>query len=210
MDLTNLLTGYSDREIVQAILSRDAFVTKEFLYKKCYPLFKSVYDNYYTDCSCCKEFIDEIYLLIISPSPKTGKCQIELFRGESTLTSWMKSVCLFFCYHKFNLKQRMPINEPLSSISGNDGNSVNDRLENIAGSIDIDFSNLNRNDALKIIELMPNKRYRKIIQLRYLEQKTNEETAEALGMSMDNYYNKHKLAKEQYIKVLRKEGGYES
>ena len=52
---------------------------------------------------------------------------------------------------------------------------------------------------------MPNKRYRNIIRLRYLEQKTNEETAEALGMTMDNYYNKHKLAKAQYEKVCRKE-----
>ena len=41
--------------------------------------------------------------------------------------------------------------------------------------------------------------------MRYLEQKTNEETAEALGMTMDNYYNKHKLAKEQYERVWRKE-----
>ena len=35
---------------------------------------------------------------------------------------------------------------------------------------------------------------------------SNEETAETLGMSMDNYYNKHKLAKEQFAKILRKEG----
>ena len=34
----------------------------------------------------------------------------------------------------------------------------------------------------------------------------NEETAELLGMSMDNYYNKHKLAKEQFTNVLKKEG----
>ena len=38
-----------------------------------------------------------------------------------------------------------------------------------------------------------------------MELKSNEETAEALGMTMDNYYNKHKLAKEQYVRVLRKE-----
>ncbi|MDM8146805.1 sigma factor-like helix-turn-helix DNA-binding protein [Bacteroides eggerthii] len=52
---------------------------------------------------------------------------------------------------------------------------------------------------------MPNIRYRNLIRMRYLEQKSNEETAEALGMSMDNYYNKHKLAKEQYIRIWRKE-----
>ena len=43
-------------------------------------------------------------------------------------------------------------------------------------------------------------------ELSKLEEKSNEETAEILGMSMDNYYNKHKLAKEQFAKILRKEG----
>ena len=41
--------------------------------------------------------------------------------------------------------------------------------------------------------------------IRYLEEKSNEETAEILGMSMENYYNKHKLAKAEYIRVWRKE-----
>lgn len=60
-------------------------------------------------------------------------------------------------------------------------------------------------DAEKILSLMSNARYRNLIRIRYLEQKSNEETAEILGMSMENYYNKHKLAKEQYIRVWRKE-----
>ena len=54
--------------------------------------------------------------------------------------------------------------------------------------------------------MMPNSRYRELIRYRYVEEKTNEETAELLGMSMDNYYNKHRLAKEQLKRILRKEG----
>lgn len=207
MDLSHCLANFTDREIAQAIIDRDSFVTKEFLYKKCYPLFKSIYDNYYTDCNGCKEFIDEIYLLIISPSKKTGKCQIEQFRGDSTLTNWVKSVCLFYCYNKFNLKQRMPVYEQFPK-STDAMKSTTDRFETLAGSVDIDLSNLNKDDALRIIEQMPNKRYQKLITLRYLEQRTNEETAESLGMYMDNYYNKHKLAKAQYLRILRKEEGH--
>lgn len=55
---------------------------------------------------------------------------------------------------------------------------------------------------------MPNKRYSELIHLRYLELKTNEETAKELGMSLENYYNKHKLAKEQYERIFRKEVGH--
>lgn len=101
----------------------------------------------------------------------------------------------------------MPVYEPLlhPSEKNVDEDMGNDRLDAIYGSEDIDFSNLNYQDALIVLRQMPNKRYSDLIRLRYLEQKTNEETAEALGMTMDNYYNKHKLAKAQYEKVCRKE-----
>ena len=101
----------------------------------------------------------------------------------------------------------MPIYEPLpqSTEKSSDDEIGSDRLDAIYGSIEIDFSNLNYEDALIILRQMPNRRYSDLIRLRYLEQKTNEETAEVLGMTMDNYYNKHKLAKEQYVRIFRKE-----
>lgn len=184
-------------------------VTRKYFYQQCYPLFKSIYDNYYTDCASCKEFIDEIYILVLSPSRKTGKCQMENFRGESTLTSWLKTACLFYCYKRFESKEKMPKHEHLSHSNIKDNDADSDRTSSIYGSIEIDFSNLNRQDALTIIRQMPNKRYRELIRLRYLELKTNEETAKELGMSMENYYNKHKLAKEQYERIFRKEVGHE-
>lgn len=196
---------HEDLQIAKALIKRDNMVTRKYFYQQCYPLFKSIYDNYYTDCASVKEFIDEIYVLALAPSKTTGKCQLENFHGESTLTSWLKTVCLYYSYNKYELKERMPKYEPL--VSGNDEKEEEptDRTDAIYGSNDIDFDNLNRQDALAILSLMPNKRYRNIITMRYLEQKTNEETAEALGMTMDNYYNKHKLAKEQYERVWRKE-----
>ena len=57
-----------DHAIVQALLRHDDRVTREFFYRKCYPLFKSVYDNYHTDCASCVEFINEIYILLLTPS----------------------------------------------------------------------------------------------------------------------------------------------
>lgn len=195
-----------DLQIASALIKRDGVITRRYLYKQCYPLFKSIYDSYYTDCSCCKEFIDEVYLVVLSPSKNTGKCQLENYRGESTLTSWLKTVCLFYCYDKYELKQRLPVYEPLQYSTNKDNDdSASDRIDEIYGSVEIDFSELNRHDALEILKQMPNKRYSRLIELRYLEQKTNEETAEALGMTKENYYNKHKLAKEQYMRILRKE-----
>ena len=192
-----------DLLIAKALIKRDELTTRNFFYRQCYPLFKSIYDNYYTDCDNCKEFIDEIYLLVLTPSKNTGKCQMENFRGESTLTSWLKSSCLFYCYKKFEIKERMPKYEKVTY--HNNDNSDDDRSDSIYGSVDIDFSKINRSDALSLLKRMPNKRYSELIRLRYLEQNTNEETAKALGMTMDNYYNKHKLAKEQYQTIQGKE-----
>lgn len=194
-----------DLLVRDALLRHDGKVTRVFFYQQCYPLFKTIYDNYYTDCACVKEFIDEIYVLALAPSKITGKCQLENFRGESTLISWLKTTCLYYCYNKYDLKERLPICEPFTVENDEKDDESTDRIDAIYGSNDIDFDNLNRQDALAILSLMPNKRYRSIITMRYLEQKTNEETAEALGMTMDNYYNKHKLAKEQYERVWRKE-----
>ena len=196
---------HEDLQIAKALIKRDNLVTRKYFYQQCYPLFKSIYDNYYTDCTNCKEFIDEIYIVVLAPSKTTGKCQMENFRGESTLASWIKTACLYYCYKKYDAKGRMPIYEPLIFLNNQEKEDDGGRDEEKFGSIEIDFNNLNREDALVILKRMPNKRYSEIIRLRYLELLTNGETANELGMTMENYYNKHKLAKAQYIRIHRKE-----
>lgn len=194
-----------DLQIAASLIKRDNAVTRKYFYQKCYPLFKSIYDNYYTDCANCKEFMDEVYLVVLSPSKITGKCQMENFRGESTLAKWIQTACLYYCYGKFENKKKMPKYEKLPQ-SSEKYDDYTDRMEAIYGSIDIDFNHLNREDANTILDMMPNRRYSNIIRMVYLEHKTLEETAEALDMAMSNFYNKHKLAKEQYIRIWRKEG----
>jgi len=196
-----------DLQIAKALLDRDEQVTRKYFYQQCYPLFKSIYDNYYTDCTCCKEFIDEIYIVVLAPSKTTGKCQMENFRGESTLASWIRTACLYYCYNKYELKQRMPVYEPLPHPTEKDEEDdvFSDRKKDESLSNPIDFSGMNRSDVEVLLSMMPNIRYRNIIRLLYLEQKTHKETAEALGMTMDNYYNKRILAEKQYKQVCRKE-----
>lgn len=196
-----------DLQIAKSLINRDERVTRDYYYKDCYPLFKSIYDNYYTDCACCKEFMDEIYIVVLAPSKITGKCQMENFRGESTLRSWLKTACLYYCYNKYEIKQRMPVYEPLPhpTEKHDDDDVFSDRKKDESLSNPIDFSGMNRADVEALLNMMPNTRYRNIIRLLYLEQKTHKKVAEALGMSMDNYYNKRILAEKQYKQVCRKE-----
>ncbi len=207
--MSNVLrTYYEDIEIAKLLIKHDENTTRQYFYRQCYPLFKSIYDNYYTDCSSCLEFINEIYLLVLTPSKKTGKCQMQNFKGESTLTSWLKSVCLFYCYRKYEKKNRIPVSEPIVH-NNEDSDDFTNRLEEIGDSIKIDFEHIERNDFMTILKLMPNDRYRTLLRLRYWKQFTNEETAKIMDMTMDVFYNIHMRAKKQFSDILRKEESHE-
>lgn len=198
--MCNDYQNMTDQQIVRALIGRDKEVTRAFFYVKCYPLFNSIFEHYYTDCDNCIEFINEMYIYIMSPQRSSGKSKLESFRFESTLYTWVKAVCLYYCYARFDEKNRLVIDKNEEST---------DRNTPIDESIQMDFDKINHEDIMQILSLMPNVRYRELIRLRYLEGCSNEETAQQLGMTMDNYYNKHKLAKEQYIRVYRKEARYE-
>ena len=190
------INSLSDQEIVQAILNKDARITRLYLYEKCYPLFKACFDAYYTDCETCLEFIDEIYLLIMMPRKSTKEPPLRMFGYRCSLTMWLKIIAENYCKQLF--AKKLDISATSSSYS--------DRFDTLNNSLNMDLSSIYASDIKKILDMMPNLRYRHLIQLRYLEEKTNEETATALNMTMDNYYNKHKLAKVQFCNILRKEG----
>lgn len=187
---------YTDQEIVKAILDRDTIITKEFLYRKCYPLFKAVYDKYYTDCESCFELINEIYVYIMIPQKKTNISKLAAFGFRCTLTMWLKIVVENYCHQLY--ARRMEIDR--DSDVGSDRNMPDDEsLTENTRSIDME-------DVRKILNMMPNQRYRKLIEYRYVDEKSNEETAMLLAVTMANYYNMHKRAKAQYCEALRKEG----
>ncbi len=189
----------TDQTIVEAILRRDSKLTIEFFYTRCFPLFKAVYDNYYTDCNSCIEFINEIYIHIMTPDKETGICKLQKFRFESTFFTWLKTVCVFYCYKRYTKKSQMETDR-ISEFFDDDGV----RLPITSESYNMEDS-LSRDDVETILRLMPNRRYSMLIRLKYLEEHSNEETAGMLGMNMNTFYNKHKCAKEQFIKTLKSE-----
>lgn len=190
------LDHYTDQEIAQAILRRDTFITKEYLYRKCYPLFKAIYDKYYTDCENPIELINEIYVYILMPHRETHRSKLQDFGFRCTLTMWLKIVTEHYCQQLF--KKRIVI---VDSEDTSDDRNVPEDDSLLQNTRELDM-----NDVRKILSMMPNQRYSKLIELRYVEEKSNEETATILGLAMDNYYNSHKRAKEQYCETLRKEG----
>lgn len=186
----------NDMEIVKAILQRDSFVTKEYFYKKCFPLFNFIYKKYYTDCENCIEFINEIYLFIVTPQRKTGKSKLEGFSFKCSLTYWIKIVTENYCKQLY-VKYSDILEVDIES---------SDIIKRLESSLEIDSHEIDMHDVRAILASMPNQRYRALIAYRYVDGHSNENTANLLNMSMPNYYNKHKLAKAQFIVALRKEG----
>lgn len=190
------INALTDQQIVQAILCRNTSVTKEFLYRKCYPLFSAIHSKYYTDCETPIELINEIYIYILYPHKDTHRSKLENFGFRCSLTMWLKIVTENYCKQLF--AKRIEV----------DGNNdvVDDRNDIGEESLIANTRNLDMSDVQKILLMMPNQCYRKLIEYRYVEERTNEETAQLLELSMANYYNSHKRAKAQYCEALRKEG----
>lgn len=194
----------NDVMIVDALLRRDPIVTQQFLYIKCYPLFKSIFDNYYTDSQSCIEFINEIYVHLLTADRETGQCKLQSFKFNSTFTTWIKMVAIYYCYGRYRRKQKVNFVE--HKIEDEDYHS--DRFDQFAASMYEETSLMTNDDVNVLLNMMPNKRYSMIIRLRYLDGMTNEETAAALQMSMDNFYNIHRRARIQFMEILNKEGYY--
>lgn len=190
------INSLSDREIVAALLARDRAVTEAFFYRKCYPLFKACFDKYYTDCESCLEFINEIYLYLMLPNKDTQQSYMQRFAFRCSLTNWLKIVAVTYCNQLFKKKGEI-IHDSLDD---------SDRFWDGEHSLSVKGEDFASEDVQHVLTMMPNPRYRELIKLRYIDNYSNEETAAELGMTMDNYYNKHLLAKKQFVTALRKEG----
>ena len=191
----------NDRQVVSAILLRNQKVTQQYLYIKCYPLFKAVYDNYYTDCQSCVEFINELYVHLLTPNRNTGLCKLQTFQFGSTLTTWLKTVAVYYCYEHYRRKKRVAMEEQVVEFS--DGES--DRFSHLAASMYVEEQSWQRHDLQVLLGLMPNKRYAQILHLLYLEGLSMEDAARQMGMTIDNFYNKHRRARIQFNEILKKE-----
>ena len=85
---------HDDLLIAKALIKRDNLVTRKYFYQQCYPLFKSIYDNYYTDCACVKEFIDEIYVLALAFFSEITLAPIS---GSSSVADTTVPCTVMFC-----------------------------------------------------------------------------------------------------------------
>lgn len=94
---------FEDLQIARSIIARNENVTKKFFYIKYYPLFKAIYQKYYTDAvkvsgnsfiidngTTCNEgvieFINEIYVHVL---PRTKKQESVRWKTIAEKARWL-------------------------------------------------------------------------------------------------------------------------
>lgn len=184
--------NYTDEDIVKGILNNDKNIIKYFFVEKCSTLFAYILLNIFDGNIDKRELINELYIYLANDNWK----KIRQFDFCSKLITWASVVAVRF----FQKKRKELIGKELIT-------TLNDKMglsQNHIKSID------QRMDLHSMLIKMPNKRYRKVIEVLDLQDIRPEILAEEMGVTVDNLYNIHRRALVQLRLVMgRKEEYYD-
>lgn len=174
----------TDQQIIQGLIDRDNAVTKQFLFGKCQPLFRSIIRLVFSYAVDYDEFVNELYHDLM----KDDAYKLRQFDFRSTLMQWLKVVAIRYFIKKRdelieNVSNEVPYNET--------GDHVND-VENEIGA---------RMDMERLFSIMDNKRYVYVLQKMVLEEVQPELLAKRMNITPANLYNIKKRAIASLTKV---------
>ena len=78
-----------DHQIVSALLKYAPVETTEFFYGQTYPVYKHLYNHYYTDCSEIVEFIHEVYVDVMTIRSTTKTSKLQIFKYNCSLKNYI-------------------------------------------------------------------------------------------------------------------------
>lgn len=169
---------YADKEIVEALIARDANITQQFFFKDCRPLFLSIINKVFDYKVDYSEFVNEFYLYLM----ENNACRLKQFEGRSTIYQWLKIVAIrYFISKRDKLIDNESNDTPLDSVIADE--LVENETVTTAGL-----------DVERLFSLMPNKRYVYVIRRLVLEDVEPNVVAGELATNVDNLYNIKKRA----------------
>jgi RNA polymerase sigma factor (sigma-70 family) len=178
----------TDQQIIQGLIDRDNAVTKQFLFGKCQPLFRSIIRFVFSYAVDYDEFVNELYQDIM----KDDGYKLRQFDYRCTLLQWLKIVAI-----RYFIRKRDEMIEDVSKDHiYNEKNDQLDESENrIAASMDME----------RLFSLMDNKRYVNVIQKLVLEGVQPESLAKSMNITPANLYNIKKRAMASLTHVALKD-----
>ena len=166
----------SDKEIIEALIARNARVTQRFFYEDCRPLFASIIRNVFSYEVDYDEFVNELYLYLM----EDDAYKLRQFEGRSSVYQWLKVVALRYFVKKRDL---MIDDAPNSSPLKEDDASENSESM-LAAKIDMRH----------LLDCMPNRRQAYVIEQLVMEDRDPAKVADELNVTVDNLYNIKKRA----------------
>lgn len=168
----------SNQEIIDALISRDEYITQQFFFGNCRPLFISIIRSVFSYEVDYDEFVNELYLHIM----ENDAYRLRQFQGRSSIYQWLKVVAIrYFIAKRDNLIEMEQKDSPLSSEF--EQKRV-DTERQIVAEMDVEF----------LLSRMFNKRYVYIIRRLVLDDADPKVVAKELKTTVENIYNIKKRA----------------
>lgn len=184
----------TDQQIINALIARDEFVTRQFFFRNCRPLFLSIIRNVFSYEVDYDEFVNEFYLYLM----ENDSHRLRQFEGRSSVYQWMKVVAIRYFIAKRDRMIDNESDEPLIDRAA-ETETVNHESE-IVAKVDIE----------RLLKIMPNRKYEYVIRRLILHDAEPKIVAEELRTNVDNLYNIKKRALASLMDLALKEiGKYE-
>ena len=173
----------TDQEIVKGLIERDEYVTKEFFFVKCKPLFYSIMNIVFDYEVEYDELVNELYLYLM----EDDAIKLRNFEYRSSVYQWLKILAT-----RFFIKKRVRM------IDNTSGEPPYDKQDQIAASesdVAVEY------DMERLFEAMPTKRYVYVIRRLILEDCEPEELAREMNITTANLYNIKRRSMAQLTRI---------
>lgn len=182
----------TDQQIIEALIARDAQVTKQFFFENCRPLFSSIMRYVFSYEVDYDEFVNEFYLHLM----ENNAYRLRQFQGRSTIYQWTKVIAIrYFIAKRDSMIENESKDALLDSVVQNE---TVDGEKKMTAKMDIEH----------LFSLMPNRRYVYVIRRLVLQEAEPKVVAQELRTNVDNLYNIKKRAiaalTEIALKVVEK------
>ena len=187
----------TDKEIVNALIERNRFVTRQFFYVNCRPLLTSVINKLFDYSVDYDEFVNELYQLLMEDDAR----RLRQFDFRSSIYQWLKTVSIRHFAQKRSLlidntSKVSPLKTEEDDDVAEDGLCESSTSESrVAARIDLD----------NLLSQMRNERYVFVIKKLMLEDVEPRLLAKSMGITIENLYNVKKRAMAALTKVALKD-----
>ncbi|MEZ3591343.1 MAG: sigma-70 family RNA polymerase sigma factor [Muribaculaceae bacterium] len=181
---------YTDKQLVNGLLSNDKPTIEYFFCKKCSNLFSYIVYSVYGGMATLNELVNEFYLYIAADN----WIKVRQFDFRSKLMTWIGVVAVRFFQKKRDVL-----------IENNSSEAQIEQTKNFDSySMTIDKTI----DVRQAINQIPNQRYRKVIERLDIHDVAPEELATEMGITVDNLYNIHRRALLQLKLIMTRKEDY--